>query len=289
MREQLQALEESRWDVLIVLDTCRADMLRRALEARRGLWHAPGLGSTCDTVRSPASCTMDWVAAVGMHIERRGAIWFTANPVVNRQTAKNKFRIPVEGIWRDLWGRFTPLGVPSVHSQALSAYVLARSCDLGKRPFIVHYLQPHSPYAAEPPLAVSRWGRSGGAFGEACAALKHPEAAVRDGDTTWQEVRAAYYGNLCAALEAVDVLLNGLRAYLPGPRTIVLTADHGELLGERGHFGHECEWRDAELREVPWMQMPLNASLATRGEEGASLHSRLEAARAAGAKTIWSS
>ena len=36
---------------------------------------------------------------------------------------------------------------------------------------------------------------------------------------------------------------------------VVVTADHGELLGENGHWGHKIGLENTELLEVPWLKV----------------------------------
>jgi hypothetical protein len=114
---------------------------------------------------------------------------------------------------------------------------------------VVHYLQPHGPYIGCPPLAAARWGRGEHPLYAGCHQLPRPDQLVRQGRITWQEVHAAYMGNLRLAWDAARQLCDRL----PGRK--IVTADHGELLGEDERFGHEPGWgeRYPLLREVPWL------------------------------------
>jgi SAM-dependent methyltransferase len=57
----------------------------------------------------------------------------------------------------------------------------------------------------------------------------------------------AYEASLGRAWRAACRLTDDLKG------KVVITACHGELLGERGRFGHECHWLHEELRRVPWL------------------------------------
>lgn len=68
------------------------------------------------------------------------------------------------------------------------------------------------------------------------------------------EIQVLYELNLRFALKYVAKLLQ----ILPENRKIVVTADHAELLGERGEIGHTAgslpHKYEMKLREVPWLE-----------------------------------
>jgi len=273
MKRQLDLIRETDWHALLVLDACRADA-----------FHATCNGGA-EVVRAPGVCTPQWVAAVGPELARRDALWVTANPVVDREVARLGLEVETVSAWQSLWGRWTAQGIPSVHPLTINGLVVgmrgvpafvptaadripgarqnrARGVIRADRPIVVHYMQPHSPYIGSPPLGLSRWGGSGGGaggdFGAACHALQQPERAVRAGDVSWADVREAYLGNLrlvWGAARRLAAILDGL---------VVITSDHGELLGEQidgqPRFGHEGHWRHGRLFEVPWLAVAPGAS-----------------------------
>ncbi len=117
----------------------------------------------------------------------------------------------------------------------------------GKSPFFawVHYFDPHAPY--EPP---DGWLGPMEAHPPALAdVFTWDEGAVRRFDRYDAEVAYAdsQLGRMVEAIEA-----RGL-----GEKTlIVVTADHGELLGERGARGHNGTAYE-EVLHVPWvMRLP---------------------------------
>ena len=127
----------------------------------------------------------------------------------------------------------------------------------------VNYFDPHQPYAA-PAAFAARLGVE-----EARQAL--PDLAVwRDlaagRPLAWNDLnsgrapessagrdflRAAYLAEVSYMDSEIGRLLDGLRQIDGFDRAlIVLVADHGELLGEGGHYGHAYRL-DPELTEVP--------------------------------------
>ena len=239
MRDQLILLRETPWDVLIILDACRADYFGELMPE-------------IEVVRSAGPCTRVWIRKVRPVLERRAPVYFVGCPVVEREINKAKMRISHVPVHDYLCGQFTEKRIPSVHPFSINGAVLQwlSPFDQAAYPIVVHYLQPHSPYIGQPPLALSRWGDGSTPVGAECAKLMRPDRAVEKGLVTWEDVRAAYRGNVRLVLDAVRHLVS----HLEGLR-IAITADHGEVLGEDGRFGHECNWTDDVLFEVPWLEV----------------------------------
>ncbi len=265
MKDQFALLRHTSWDVLIVLDACRADFFAETAGAEApGLPSADGEPRAC---RSPAPCTKLWVRRVGPWLARQGVLYFSANPVVEREAEAAGLDLRTVSIWRDLWGHFTDERIPSVHPWAVNGTVLAHreAGRLEERRVVVHYLQPHSPYIGRTPLKMARWGPAENGLGRACHRLRRPDHLAGRGDLSWGVVRRAYRDNLRLARRAALHLAGRL-----GGR-VVLTADHGEVLGEHGgKFGHECHWDFEELRRVPWLEL-------SPAGEGTTVEQKLEA------------
>ena len=253
MRNQVDLIQSGEWDTLIVLDACRADALQ--MIARKYPW--PG-EKEIEVVRSPAACTQIWIERLGRYFEENLGYYFSANPVVERTAAKRKFKLLTWSVWAKHWARFTEQQIPSVHPMTVNGAVLTAKTLIdaddrwpSEARVVVHYLQPHSPYIGSPPLKMTQWGHGNHPFDAECSVLPNPAEAVREKKLTWPGLREAYMGNLALVWEAARVLV----ANLPGER-IVITSDHGEVLGEHGGlFGHECSWPYDELFNVPWLEL----------------------------------
>jgi hypothetical protein len=124
---------------------------------------------------------------------------------------------------------------------------------------VVHFLPPHTPFlvrGGEPIPEDSEYRTFHG---------------VRNGTVTESEMREVYRENVEYVLDFVEELVDGLDG-----KTVV-SADHGELLGEgvsaacrllhprwsfrdRANFdyGHYSKIRVPELVEVPWLELPHN-------------------------------
>jgi len=246
VRDQIELLTTESPDVLIVLDACRADAFRGVCSAR------------AETVRSPARRTDRWLHQLGPLLRRRRAVYFTANPLVKSCTGRWREITRVD-VWETHWGRFSELQLPSVHPLVVNGVVGAWR-DLGKladRPVVVHYLQPHSPFIGAVPYALTylRWGCKGCRMTqELCKVSLWPNTAEID----WELLRRAYRANLELVWDAARRLADSFAA---AGRRVVITSDHGELLGEtkdgapegEPRFGHQPAYANPLLHEVPWL------------------------------------
>jgi hypothetical protein len=121
---------------------------------------------------------------------------------------------------------------------------------------ISHFMQPHAPYIGSTGEKLYKRYE----FGMFNPNLKDKEEfdipdaniprAVEDGPIQEQELKQAYKENLQIVLENVEELIGELDG------KSVITADHGEMLGERvlgkKRYGHG-RFHTPELRKVPWL------------------------------------
>jgi len=240
--DQLERLLRTHWDVLMILDACRADALHR-------------LRPEAEAVRSPAVCTKHWIRRVVPRIVGPDVTYYSANPKPCGEIHRARLPVDLVDLSELHWGYHSDLQIPSVHPLAVNLRIGTdwQAGRLRDRRIVAHYLQPHSPYIGAVPLAVGRWGRHKDGLGHACHELEHPDRAVARGALTWEHLREAYYANLALALDAAMMLADMLSG-----RHVIITSDHGELLGEeiggKRRFGHEENWRHEKLFEVPWLE-----------------------------------
>jgi len=260
------------WDYLIILDACRYDYFEKVY--RSYLSHG-----TLKKVRSPASNTMEWCKKV-FREKHDDVIYISANPSINSKVPvggfdpKKHFHKIVD-VWD--WGWDKRLG--TVHPKTMNLAVMRSKERYPKRRLIIHHIQPHSPYLIfgyqRDPAAnrkttsiktlvesVPRQIRkSVGKMSDEILGrritwklrgpLELPPVGPRDlafrfGD---EKLRQAYEENLKIVLSYVAQLLEKLSG------KIVVTADHGELLGEEGVYGHPVGHHVRPLMEVPWFEV----------------------------------
>lgn len=235
MVEQKEMLIESDWNVLIVLDACRSDSYHRR-------------DHSSQAKRSMAWCTYLWVQRLARLLDGQEVLYVTANPVVDRELNKlDASSFHLISVWDFDWGRCGPHKMPTVHPRSVNDAVLSY-VDAHGQPerMVVHYIQPHMPYIGRDALPYADWGRCDAEMAYDLRKVAHPRQAVKRGEVSREQVRAAYEGNV----DLVVPYAHALRDSLAG--IVVITADHGELLGERGKYGHSsgpCP----ELLNVPWV------------------------------------
>jgi len=262
------------WNVLLVLDACRFDYFREwEPETRR--------------VGSMGSITWAWVAGL-VEVVRRLAepvLYVTANPVVNREMRKYPdMAIHMLSPWKDRWGRHGPLDLPTVHPGDLAECVRQYVSEHGQpRRMVVHFVQPHVPFIGRRSIPYSGWGRDmSDTLSREVKKLPHVRDALSQGLVSMEEVRRCYRDNVELVAEHRARLSADLRGL------VVTTADHGELLGERGLYGHTAGPAQPELLEVPWLEeqrgpyrpTPIAAHLEradAAAEENEHMKQRLEA------------
>lgn len=232
-----QYLFDTTWEVAVILDACRYD-----LAATRGLKHPIGLGEP-DRVFSAASNSADWIprtfGRVTPEVLRKTA-YITGNFYTDRLPETSLAYL--DEVWEYAWDENKRCVPPRpLTDRTITAY----RNDVADR-YIVHYMQPHLPPIADVPpyelLRPSPEERSG---------PKEQSAweRVKKGDIKEDVIRSAYRENLDPVLDEVSLLLENIDA-----SKVVITADHGNYLGENGKWGHPNFDLGSPVRHVPWWE-----------------------------------
>jgi len=263
---------------LVVLDACRHDFFERTYENY--------LSGELDCVWSPANQTPVWVPRTwpGSY----DLTYVSANPFVSRfeydiddteYCASEHFSEVIEA-WDFGWDHELQTTPPKPVTDAS----LKIAADSAKTRLVVHYIQPHVPYIAENRIEqlfidesvdyndIAEERRR--EFLEDRSEITVEEAVkydvtwgdkqkydidmpehkglmklIRNGEITNEDLKNAYRGNLRRVLAEVERLVSRLNC------PVVVTSDHGDLLGEDGRYMHDRTTKVADpiLREVPWL------------------------------------
>jgi hypothetical protein len=221
---------EADWDLLVVLDACRADLWAEVVD------HGDELPVGSSRI-APGGTSTEWLDAVfGREPAELANIGYvTANPYSATHVDGSRLA-HLEEVWRTRWDD----GAGTVEPRAVTdaAVRAARGPDPDR--LIVHYMQPHFPSLAD--------DRDDGvdleAFGTETLSVWED---LRFGRRTRSDVWRAYRENLEVVLEDVRLLLSNVDA-----DRAVITADHGNAMGERSIYGHAEGLAHRPLREVPW-------------------------------------
>ncbi|MFC5971143.1 hypothetical protein ACFPYI_07335 [Halomarina salina] len=216
------------WDSLFVLDGCRADLFREVADVSRF--------DEYTEVNSGASATKEWVGQQFYGRAHSDTIYVNGNAVVS-ENVTGAFREFID-VWRDAYDEERRL-IPAEPVAEAARHAREEHPDAR---LIVHFCQPHYPFLSAPEL---QFDGSDGGPSNVWQALRQGKAAL---DDVWE----AYAENLRYVLEVAEPLAEEF-----GERT-VLTADHGNLVGERIYpvplrqWGHPPGLRHPNLTTVPW-------------------------------------
>lgn len=225
------------WDNLVILDGCRYDLFER----RASL---PGI-----LERRYSSGSDSWAFMDANFAGRRlhDTVYVTANPHVG-MLPDGTFHDVVNLLddhWDEEYRTVPPTAVAEATLRTYERYPDKR--------VISHFMQPHFPFIGETGRSLRHMGLEMHLDEDEKELAGNPWFDLVYDDVPVETIVTAYRENLDVALPAVEELL----AELPG--TSVVTADHGNLLGERTWpipirtFGHPRGLKTDDLLEVPWL------------------------------------
>jgi len=283
MLDQYTLIWNTNWKYLIILDACRYDYFEKVYKDYGTL-----RSGKLKRAISPGSSTTEWLEAIFQGRECKYVIYISANPYVNSKGLPYRGFNPKPIISRfyrviDVWDWGWNEELSTVHPKEVNKAVLITKRLYPDKRLIIHYIQPHFPYLSlaqegikiaelriyreRGPTATRfidkvrgfiRWkiflklmGDRGLklAFKLVGKPLEYNELIAHK--LGMEGLRRAYEENLKLVLSYVDKLV----PHLKGKGLVIITADHGELLGERGLFDHPERVRVPELVEVPWLEI----------------------------------
>jgi hypothetical protein len=217
------------WDNLLILDACRYDYFAEQST----------LNGTLESRISRASATREWVHANFTDRQLHDVVYVSANP--NYRKVADDIGAEVHA-YVDVWRDDTLVGEDEtiVPPETVTEHALDAAGQYPNKRLLVHYVQPHYPFI----------GPTGEEHFDPTATLKE---VSRRYDLTDDRLDRAYRENLDLVLDETERLIDALDG-----KTVV-SADHGELLGERlsplplRAYGHPNGVYVKELVKVPWL------------------------------------
>lgn len=243
---------ERDWDLLIVLDACRVDALK-AVEPEYDF-----IGEV-SSIWSVGSSSHEWLCKTFIETyadQIAETVYLSSNPHTLPTFGGGK-RPPQKYVAPIMWAEWDVVDenqfkllrqiqqdhdLDEFFDTLPPDIVTDHAIDVGRTVdadyMIAHYFQPHRPHIA----AAYREARPVNAI------ENHPWEAIQNGDATKHEVWENYLDNLRLALNSIERLLENIDA-----ETVVITADHGDLFGEFGQYGHPEGFIHPSLKKVPWV------------------------------------
>jgi len=218
---------DKKWDYLIVLDACRYDFFSE-------LNKIPG---KLKKIKSAGSDTEEWLVK-NFENKKTDIIYLASNPkVIRTKNVKNSFW-RLENVWDYGWDN----ELDTVPPQEVSKAALKLSKTYPNKRMIIHYMQPHAPYIGKTKITFPK---KEGEHSRCMSVFEiNDKVMFENYDITL--IKQAYKDNLKLVLKDVEELVKKL------PGKVVITADHGELFGEKNLYFHPRGIYIKELIEVPW-------------------------------------
>jgi len=229
---------EYDWDTLVILDACRYDSFEKVN------WIDGDLSKSI----SPGTATPEFIDNCFENKQLLDTIYVGANPYMKLLSPTQFYKlIPLsDKQWDSTLGVVSPVDLTDRAIKIHNKYPNKR--------IIVHYMQPHFPFlTTDCELTDLDLINTGGMY--------HPQT------TSDESLREAYEQTLSLALSEVDRLLDSIRG------KIVITSDHGELLGERQFpipvkgYDHHCGLYLPQLTEVPKLTLSLGSRRSVVSEQ----------------------
>ncbi|MFB6151549.1 MAG: hypothetical protein ABEJ40_07070 [Haloarculaceae archaeon] len=224
---------ERDWDVLVILDACRADLMDEVAReyADEYPFLAPYRRHT--SLGSNSGEWMDRNFTDEYADEMAGTAMVTGNPHSETYLDEDDFML-LDEVWRYAWEDEDELFRPE--------YLTDRAISVGRNydpeRLIVHYMQPHHPFIPH----------FDGFETDLHGKWLNQWRDVRVGHVSKEEKWRQYRDNLLYVLDYVELLLDSVTA-----DSVVISSDHGEAVGEWGIYGHYGIPLRV-LREVPWIE-----------------------------------
>lgn len=244
------------WDILLILDTCRVDVLQELKDEYDFI-------KEVNKIISVGGSSPEWMVNTFSedHSDLLDSTGYISSNVYSTPVLEGDKSV-LDTTERKLnrvhkWGEGTSITHHNLeYYEQLSPYQIEvdgeRICpprnvtDRGitthreRNPdrLILHYMPPHRPYIAsakreERPLHEHE---------------RHPWRHIQEtGD--WKSVFDTYLDMARWVLDDVELLLDNVDA-----DSVVITADHGEAFGEHMVYGHHTGSLHPKVRQVPWVE-----------------------------------
>jgi len=242
---QLSRLKSIDWDVLVVLDACRADALQRIAD-----WPV-------ESAISPASCTPEWVEAVATegifdrtHIVSGNPKYEQVDPPIEDAT--------IEPYWESHWNTQLQTTLPETILDRVDGLLDESPPDI-----VAHLQQPHWPYVAK---LGSHWMLAYddcGPWDVGTDTIDSLQVAMQRGLIDTKKAKKAYEASISSVWNTV---IQYLYQWIDQDYTVIVTADHGEMFGrlrELGIYEHPCNCHLRSLVTVPWIEFSPSGEIQT--------------------------
>lgn len=223
------------WDVLLVLDACRADLFQEFAPRHELFTHFDLMGSAY----SCASSSPEWFEKGFQEAPDSSVsdvVYVTQNAHFENVDRERFYdTLPLHRVETD---NKTGLLSPSEVTDAALSFYADKDADR----FVVHYMPPHAPFQyanREYEIGNVPWaGSSQGAWW-----------GLQTGDFDREQVWQDYGENLLGVLDEVQRIVKHVTG------DVIITSDHGNAMGELGLYAHPAYVPAPAVKSVPWVEL----------------------------------
>ena len=224
------------WDILILLDACRYDLFQE-FASEHPLYNE---FTSVSSRYSPASTSMEWMQKVyrdGPSDVLQDTHLVSANGWEPKELTPAEFG-EISPVWEEHNSDVGTIPPDIVTDAVIHA---GRTTDCPH--LIVHYMQPHAPFLHvdgkyDSQNTVPGQGKSQNVW-----------EGLREGRYNQTEVWEDYGENLLLVLDEIQRLIRNIDG------NVVISADHGNAIGEFGVYGHPAYVPLPSLKRVPWVRL----------------------------------
>ncbi|MDG5761544.1 hypothetical protein QA600_19620 [Natronococcus sp. A-GB1] len=214
---------EKEWDILIILDACRYDFFD----------NVSSLPGKTDSIQSLGSTSAEFIENNFAGQTLYDTVYVSSNGWYEN------LRDEIDSdIYRFIYTGRDAVNDMTCRPETVTDRALEANSEHPNKRLIVHYMQPHHPYL--------------GPTGESIEHHRPTAVTVYRNNLSVETLQKAYKENLEIVLEEVERLFERLEGRM------VVTADHGDFLGEKPYlipvrdYGHPRGIRREEVTTVPW-------------------------------------
>jgi hypothetical protein len=236
LRDRIEDFEtdpitELEWDNLIILDAARHDLYEE-------------VNGETDSRITVGSQSTEYIEKTFSEGDFSDTVYITANPFFNEKKFEEITGRKLEDVFHEVF--HTYMEDWNEEENTVMPESLVRDAKTAEKLFpdkkkIIHFMQPHYPFIGSD-FSSKGLNPDLGREERELSLWQRAELGEYDREELWD----AYRENLEFVMPAAEELAGELEG-----RTAI-TADHGNLVGEQGTYGHPRGLKVKELRKVPW-------------------------------------